>query len=618
MKFYRYTLAFTAFFIMIMGACTTVSAEEENIAELSAESNADEEAVFDETESKTGWVIGDDDRLYYFPESGESVNGLLQADGETYYIARNGAVKTGWYTVDGIRMFFDLDTGCRKNGWIDYMGERFYADPDKGKLVGRHEINGMEYIFDEQGKLCVGWAEIDDTKYYCNDDGVIAKGNIEIDGIPYLFSSSGIYQCGWQTVDGKRVFYDYEMQKPLYGWIKHNGYIYYADESTGKYIGDWAVDGNIYRFSDKGCLMLGFQKFNDGTRYYNDDGTIAKGFLNNSGKKYYFDNSGLMQTGFTEISGKKYYFDSDGAMQTGLIAIDGDKYYFDSDGIMKTGWQTINSKKYYFKSDGKMAVGLYKIGSDSYYFGSDGIMKTGWQTINSKEYYFKSDGKMTVGFLKIGSDQYYFDKSGVMLTGWQKIGEKRYFFKSNGALDPEFPKVFVGVGHGGVDSGAVKYIVEKEYTLKTGKLVAEHLKNAGIEFIMSRDADIDTTMEGKLKLCNDYDPDLIIDIHFNAVGGHGFEVYYSMYGGMSLTLAENINAEVSKFMYSNGCKTFIRNGADRFTIIRETNAPSVLIEGGFVDDWDDAQFIKANYDKLAKAYADGILKTLDIIMANKN
>ena len=28
-------------------------------------------------------------------------------------------------------------------------------------------------------------------------------------------------------------------------------------------------------------------------------------------------------------------------------------------------------------------------------------------------------------------------------------------------------KVFIGVGHGGTDSGAVKYIIEKEYTLKT-------------------------------------------------------------------------------------------------------------------------------------------------------
>ena len=30
-------------------------------------------------------------------------------------------------------------------------------------------------------------------------------------------------------------------------------------------------------------------------------------------------------------------------------------------------------------------------------------------------------------------------------------------------------KVFVGVGHGGSDPGAVKYIIEKEYTLKVAK-----------------------------------------------------------------------------------------------------------------------------------------------------
>ena len=36
-------------------------------------------------------------------------------------------------------------------------------------------------------------------------------------------------------------------------------------------------------------------------------------------------------------------------------------------------------------------------------------------------------------------------------------------------------KVFIGVGHGGADSGAVKYIVEKEYTLKTAFALSEIL-----------------------------------------------------------------------------------------------------------------------------------------------
>ena len=47
-------------------------------------------------------------------------------------------------------------------------------------------------------------------------------------------------------------------------------------------------------------------------------------------------------------------------------------------------------------------------------------------------------------------------------------------------------KVFIGVGHGGNDPGAVKYITEKDYTLKTAKLVAQYLK----EFWMSVECSI--------------------------------------------------------------------------------------------------------------------------------
>ena len=174
-------------------------------------------------------------------------------------------------------------------------------------------------------------------------------------------------------------------------------------------------------------------------------------------------------------------------------------------------------------------------------------------------------------------------------------------------------KVFIGVGHGGSDSGAVKYIIEKEYTLKVAKLVAEYLKARGVEYKLSRTADVDTDMNSKVKMCNDYKPDLVIDIHFNAGGGKGFEVYRYSGGGTSLTLANNINAEVKKIMSSRGVRTKLgSNGKDYFAIIRDTNAPAVLLEGGFVDSKSDANFIKANYKKLAEAYAKGILKTLGV------
>lgn len=173
-------------------------------------------------------------------------------------------------------------------------------------------------------------------------------------------------------------------------------------------------------------------------------------------------------------------------------------------------------------------------------------------------------------------------------------------------------KVFIGVGHGGTDSGAVKYITEKEYTLKTAFALAEVLSKYGVDYKLSRTQDIDTDMDSKVAMCNAYKPDLVVDIHFNAGGGTGFEVYRYSGGGTSLTLANNINAEVKKIMSSRGVKTWVENGSDHFAIIRDTDAPAVLCEGGFVDTQSDADFIKANYKKLAEAYAAGILKTLGI------
>lgn len=90
-------------------------------------------------------------------------------------------------------------------------------------------------------------------------------------------------------------------------------------------------------------------------------------------------------------------------------------------------------------------------------------------------------------------------------------------------------------------------------------------------------------MNSKVAMCNQYNPDLVVDVHFNAGGGTEFEVYRSIVGGTSKTLAENINTEVKKIMSSRGVKTWIENGSDYFAIIRETKAPAVLLEGRFVD-----------------------------------
>ena len=177
-------------------------------------------------------------------------------------------------------------------------------------------------------------------------------------------------------------------------------------------------------------------------------------------------------------------------------------------------------------------------------------------------------------------------------------------------------KVFIGVGHGGDDPGAVGYLVEKEVNLVEALACRDFLQAHGVEVAMSRTTDENDPVTAEIEKCNAFEPDLSIDIHNNSGGGKGFEVYYHYKGGLSQTLAENIEAEVKAIgQTSRGCKTRINSsGHDYYAFIRETICPAVICEGCFVDNAEDVKIADALEKQKAfgVAYAKGILRTLGI------
>lgn len=177
-------------------------------------------------------------------------------------------------------------------------------------------------------------------------------------------------------------------------------------------------------------------------------------------------------------------------------------------------------------------------------------------------------------------------------------------------------KVFLGVGHGGSDPGAVKYIKEADVNLAMANACAEYLRANGVEVKMSRTKDENDPLAEEISECNAFDPDLAVDIHNNAGGGDGFEVYHYHKGGTSKTLAANIEAEVKKIgQNSRGLKTRLNSsGNDYYGFIRCIKAPSVICEGVFVDNKADAAQADTAAEQKAfgVAYAKGILKTLGI------
>ena len=177
-------------------------------------------------------------------------------------------------------------------------------------------------------------------------------------------------------------------------------------------------------------------------------------------------------------------------------------------------------------------------------------------------------------------------------------------------------KVFLGVGHGGSDNGAVGYIVEKDVNLNMALACKDYLEANGVEVKMSRYKDEDDSLNEEVRECNAYAPDLAVDVHNNAGGGDGFEVYHTLNGGTGKTLAENIEKEVIAIgQNSRGVKTRRGNNGDYYGFIRMTKCPAVICEGVFVDNQADA--IQADTLEEQKvfgiAYAKGILKTLGII-----
>ena len=178
-------------------------------------------------------------------------------------------------------------------------------------------------------------------------------------------------------------------------------------------------------------------------------------------------------------------------------------------------------------------------------------------------------------------------------------------------------KVFIGVGHGGSDPGAVaNNTKEKDLNLSIALACRDELVRHGVSVKMSRDKDENDPLSDEIKECNAYAPDLAVDIHNNAGGGDGGEVFYSHIGGKGKTLAENILAEIVKVgQNSRGIKTRMNSqGKDYYGFIRETSAPAVIVECAFVDNASDLKILATETQRKAMgvAIAKGILKTLGV------
>lgn len=173
--------------------------------------------------------------------------------------------------------------------------------------------------------------------------------------------------------------------------------------------------------------------------------------------------------------------------------------------------------------------------------------------------------------------------------------------------------ITVDAGHGGCELGAIGGCgdKEKDINLEIAKNLKSELELRGAKVVMTREDDIQVSLQERVKIANDEDSALLISIHANAIPdgkdpikNRGTSVYY--YHNQAKPLAENILSSMTTQLGTVNDK--VRQGS--LALVRPTANVSVLIEVAYIINPDDYTLLldKSFQVNCAKSIADGIEK----------
>ena len=145
-----------------------------------------------------------------------------------------------------------------------------------------------------------------------------------------------------------------------------------------------------------------------------------------------------------------------------------------------------------------------------------------------------------------------------------------------------FNTVVIDAGHGGKDPGTIWYHrVEKHLALDVAKRVETALRAKGLKTVMIRRTDTFVELDQRARLANKVPNSIFVSVHFNAdgkdFGKNGAEMHY--YGSRGLFLGQRLDAAFDKYV-KLGCRKLVQR--KRLVVLRETKAPAVLVECGYL------------------------------------
>ncbi|WP_455471603.1 GBS Bsp-like repeat-containing protein [Streptococcus salivarius] len=249
-------------------------------------------------------------------------------------------------------------------------------------------------------------------------------------------------------------------------------------------------------------------------------------------------------------------------------------------------------------------------------------------TISASQHKWNSGKYIVHGYIVDASGK----NIGFGATSADVVAPKKIGSASRGNYDVLNKVVYLDAGHGGYDPGASYFgISEKSLTLAIQSRVKAKLEAEGYQVVTTRTSDTYVDLTDRSRVANASESDIFVSIHINASGSsaaQGIETYYyqpyaeypsrinatyhanSTRLSMSDTLA---NAIQSSLINATGAQN---QGVKRqtFAVLRETTAPAVLLELGFLSNPQEAARLNtsAYQETLANAIVAGIKRYYSI------
>ena len=172
--------------------------------------------------------------------------------------------------------------------------------------------------------------------------------------------------------------------------------------------------------------------------------------------------------------------------------------------------------------------------------------------------------------------------------------------------------IVIDAGHGGHDPGAVNGSrQEKDDNLRLAQALRRELQARGQQVIMTRDSDMFLPLTQRSAISNNNNADMFVSLHRNAIANNpqanGVENFVRTGASAAETrYAQNVLDKIVQTGVQNN--RGVKQG--NFSVLRNTRAPAMLLEMGFITNAEDNRLFDQNLNAYAAAIADGIVQSL--------